>query len=107
MEAEHQGKNWPEIKSLSKNRIRWQTFIKALCLCEGWKDILLLLCVQTSSDAHPASYLMGTRSPLPGVERSWGVTLTTHPHLVPRSIMRRSYITSPSWQLHGGNRTAL
>jgi hypothetical protein len=32
MEAEHQGKNWPKIKSLSKNKIRQRTFIKALCL---------------------------------------------------------------------------
>jgi hypothetical protein len=23
MEAEYQGKSWPEIKALSKNRIRW------------------------------------------------------------------------------------
>jgi hypothetical protein len=35
MEAEHQGKSWPEIEALSKNRIRWRAFIKALCLSEG------------------------------------------------------------------------
>jgi hypothetical protein len=35
MEAEHQGKSWPEIKALSKNRIRWRAFIKALCLSKG------------------------------------------------------------------------
>jgi hypothetical protein len=35
MEAEHQGKNWLEIKSPSKSRIRWRAFIKALCLSEG------------------------------------------------------------------------
>jgi hypothetical protein len=35
MEAEHQGKSWLEIKALSKNRIRWRAFIKALCLSEG------------------------------------------------------------------------
>jgi hypothetical protein len=35
MEAEHQGKSWLEIKALSKNRIRWRAFIKALCLYEG------------------------------------------------------------------------
>jgi hypothetical protein len=35
MEAEHQGKSLPEIKSLRKNRIRWRAFIKALCLSEG------------------------------------------------------------------------
>jgi hypothetical protein len=27
--------NWLEIKSLKKNRIRWRTFVKALCLSEG------------------------------------------------------------------------
>jgi hypothetical protein len=43
MGAEHQRKSWPEIKALSKNRIWWQAFIKAVCLSEGWKDILLLL----------------------------------------------------------------
>jgi hypothetical protein len=41
MEAEHQEKSWPEIKALNKNRIRWRAFIKALCLSEGRKDILL------------------------------------------------------------------
>jgi hypothetical protein len=29
------------------------------------------------------------------IKRSRGVTLTTHPHLVPRSIMSRSYTSSP------------
>jgi hypothetical protein len=31
----------------------------------------------------------------PGVKRGRGVTLTTHPHLVPRSTMSRSYTSSP------------
>jgi hypothetical protein len=35
MEAEHQGKSWPEIEALSKNRIRWRALLKALCLSEG------------------------------------------------------------------------
>jgi hypothetical protein len=35
-------------------------------------------CVQTGSEAHPASYPMGTE----GVKCGRGVTLTTHPHLV-------------------------
>jgi hypothetical protein len=37
----------------------------------------------------------------PGVKRDRGVTLTAHPHLVPRSIMSRSYKSSPSKRLHG------
>jgi hypothetical protein len=43
------------------------------------------LCAQTGSGAHPASCPMGTGVPFPGVKRGRGVTLTTHPNLVPRS----------------------
>jgi hypothetical protein len=39
-------------------------------------------CVQTGSEAHPASYPMGTEVLSTGVKRGRGVTLTTHPHLV-------------------------
>jgi hypothetical protein len=35
MEAEHQGKSWLEIKSLSRNRIQWRVFINVLYLSEG------------------------------------------------------------------------
>jgi hypothetical protein len=52
-------------------------------------------CVQTGSGAHPASYPMGTGVLSPGIKRGWGVTLTTHPHLVPRLRMSRSYTSSP------------
>jgi hypothetical protein len=37
----------------------------------------------------------------PGLKRGRGVTLTTHPHLVPRSRMSRSYTSSPPKRLHG------
>jgi hypothetical protein len=57
----------------------------------GAKDFSSILCVQTGSGAHPASYPMGTG----------GVTLTTHPHLVPRLRMSRSYTSSPPKWLHG------
>jgi hypothetical protein len=53
------------------------------------------LCVQTSSGAHPASCPMGTRGPFPGAKHSRGVTLTTHPNLLPRSRMSRSYTPHP------------
>jgi hypothetical protein len=53
------------------------------------------LCVQTDYGALPACCPMGTGSPFPGVKRGRGVTLTTHPHLVSRSWMSRSYISSP------------
>jgi hypothetical protein len=36
-----------------------------------------------------------------GLKRGRGVTLTTHPHLVPRSRMSRIYTSSPSKRLHG------
>jgi hypothetical protein len=39
----------------------------------------------------------------PGVKRGRGVTLTTHPLLVPRSRMSRSYTSSPPWLLHNGS----
>jgi hypothetical protein len=58
------------------------------------KDFSSNLCVQTGSGAHPASCTMGTRVLSPGLKRGWGVTLTTRPHLVPRSRMR-SYTSSP------------
>jgi hypothetical protein len=41
--------------------------------------------VQTGPVAHPASGTMGIGS-FPGVESGRGVTLTTHPLLVPRSM---------------------
>jgi len=37
---------------------------------------------------------------VPGVKRGRGVTLTTHPHLVLRSTMSRSYTSSPPKRLH-------
>jgi hypothetical protein len=44
---------------------------------------------------------MGTVVLTPGVKRGRGVTLTTHPHLVPRSWMSRSYTSSPSCASRG------
>jgi hypothetical protein len=43
--------------------------------------------VHTGPGAHPASCTIGTGS-FPGVESSWGVTLTPHSLLVPRSNNR-------------------
>jgi hypothetical protein len=62
----------------------------------GAKDLSSNLCVQTGSGVHPAPCTMGTEGPFPGAKRGQGVTLTTHPHLVPRSRMSRSYTSSPS-----------
>jgi hypothetical protein len=41
----------------------------------------------------PIEWVLGVLSP--GVKHSQGVTLTTHPHLVPRLRMSRSYTSSP------------
>jgi hypothetical protein len=60
----------------------------------GANNFSCSLCVQTNSEANPASCTMGTGGPSPGAKRGPGVTLTTNPHLVPRS-RSRSYISSP------------
>jgi hypothetical protein len=67
----------------------------------GAQDFSYSLFVQTGSGAHPASCTMGTGVLSPGLKRGRGVTLTTHPHLVPRSSMSRSYTSSPPKRLHG------
>jgi hypothetical protein len=47
----------------------------------------------------PVQWVPGVLSP--GVKRGRGVTLTTHPHLVPRSRISRNYTASPPKRLHG------
>jgi hypothetical protein len=71
------------------------------------KDFSSSLCVQTSSEAHPASCTMGTGGPFPGAKLGRGVTLTAHPHLVPMSRMSRSYNSSPPSTTMACNGTAL
>jgi hypothetical protein len=68
--------------------------IKVQSVAEA-KDFSSNLCVQAASGAHPASYPMGPGGPFPVVKCSWGMTLTTHPHLVLRPRMSRSYTSSP------------
>jgi hypothetical protein len=67
----------------------------------GAKDFSSNFCDQTGSEAHPASSTMGTGFFFPGPKRGWGVTLTTHPHLVPRSRMSRRYTSCPAKRHHG------
>jgi len=52
--------------------------------------------VQTGPGAHPASCTMGTGS-LPRVKSGRGVTLTTHPLLVPWSRKSRAIPLLPLW----------
>jgi hypothetical protein len=70
------------------------------------KNSSSVLCVQTSSEARPASYPIGTGVLSLGVKRGRGVTLTTHRPLVPRSRMSRNYTSSPPCRLHGDSGTA-
>jgi hypothetical protein len=58
-------------------------------------------CVQTGSEDHPASYPIGT-----GGKARLGRDANHSPHLVLRSSMSRSYISSLC-RLNGGNGTAL
>jgi hypothetical protein len=59
------------------------------------KDFSSSLCVQTGSvpTQPPVQRVPGVF--YPRIKRGRGVTLTTHPHLVPRSRMSRSYTSSP------------
>jgi hypothetical protein len=58
------------------------------------KDFLSILCVQTALGPiqPPVQWVPGV--PSSGLNRGRGVTLTTHPHLVQRTSMSKSYITS-------------
>jgi hypothetical protein len=58
------------------------------------KDFSSNLCVQTSSEAHPASYRIGIGGHFPGIKRGRGVRLTTQSHLALRSRMSRIYASS-------------
>jgi hypothetical protein len=67
----------------------------------GEKDFFSNLSVQTGSGAHPASSTMGTGGPFPGGKARPGRDADHSPHLVPRSWMSMSYISSPPKRLHG------
>jgi hypothetical protein len=60
------------------------------------KDFSSDLCVQTGSKAYPASCTMGTGGLFPGAKRGRGVTMTTHPHLVPRSKWVEAILPLPT-----------
>jgi hypothetical protein len=56
--------------------------------------------IQTHPGVHPASYTVGTGSLSQGLS-SQGVTLTTHPHLMPRLKKEYSCTSTPPLGLHG------
>jgi hypothetical protein len=71
------------------------------------KVFFFSLCINTETGAHPASCTMGTGVLSPGLKRGRSVTLTTHPHLVLRSRMIRSYTYSTPTRLLAFSVTAL
>jgi hypothetical protein len=72
---------------------------RQLILRKNRKLVSCSLYVQAGSGAHPASCTMGTGFLSPGLKRGRGVTLTTHPHLVPRSMSRSYTSKAPSWRV--------
>jgi hypothetical protein len=58
-------------------------------------------CVQINYETHRSSCPIDTRGPFTGIKRGRGVTLTTNPHLVPRSRMSKSYTSSTPRRQHG------
>jgi hypothetical protein len=113
----------PEDKSELHTRRRWELEISHLMLMfnsgsivsdyglndraigvrspAGAEDFSSSLCVQIGSGAHPASCTMGTGGPFPRGKARPGRDADHSPHLVPRSWMSRSYISSPPKRLHG------
>jgi len=79
----------------------WTTGRPRFDLRQKREEFSSSLCVQTGSGVHPASCTMGTGGPFPGLKRGRGVTLTTHPHLVTRPRMSRSYTSSLPKHLRG------
>jgi hypothetical protein len=86
------------VKSVYCLATDWTTGVRSPATA---KWFFPLASVSRPAEAHPASYPMGTGAQFPGVKRGRGVTLTTHPHIVPRPRMNTSYITSPPWRLRG------
>jgi hypothetical protein len=68
------------------------------CNVDRAHDKCVCVCVYVFTQP-PVQWVPGVLSP--GLERGRCVTLTTHPHLVPRSRMSRSYTSSPPKRLHG------
>jgi hypothetical protein len=71
----------------------------------GAKDFSSNICIQTGSEAHPASCTMGTGGSFPRGKARPGRDADHSPYLVPRSRMSRSYTSSipqaPPWRLAG------
>jgi hypothetical protein len=65
------------------------------------KEFSSSLCVQTSSEAHPASDPVCTGVPFPGGKTQPGRDAGHSSHLVLKSGISRDSISSQPWLLHG------
>jgi hypothetical protein len=83
-----------------------RTRVSSVSIATGWtvevrfsagSSSSLFLSVQTVSDTHPGSYLMGTGGLFPGKKSGLGMKLTSHLHLVPRSRMMELYLHFTIW----------
>jgi hypothetical protein len=80
---------YPNLYDKGLQMLETQVAHSAYCLTTDWmtrvrspteaKDSSSSLCVQTSSEAHSASYPMVTGCPFQGVKRGRCLTLTTKP----------------------------
>jgi hypothetical protein len=72
------------------------TGVRSPAEAEGFSSSL---CVQSSSEAHPASYSMGPGGPFPGTKRGRKMALTAYTHLELRLRMSRKYASlTPAWR---------
>jgi hypothetical protein len=65
------------------------------------KDFSSSLCVQTTSEAHPASYTIETVGPVPEGKARSGRDANHSPHLVSKSRKSRIYfplLLAPAWR---------
>jgi hypothetical protein len=66
----------------------------------GTKDFSSILCVQTGSEAHPASCTMGNGGPFPGGKARPGRDSDHSPPSSAEVVNSRCYISSPLLRLH-------
>jgi hypothetical protein len=85
----------------------WKTGRSGFDPLQGANDFSSSLCVQTGSGAHPASSTVGMVVLFLRLTSGRGVTLTTHPHLLLRSRMIKSYIPLPPRSFVACSGTAL
>jgi hypothetical protein len=93
--------SWPEPRKLSQYSVWLRAGQSWFDPRQGQRIFLLAPASRPAlgPTQPPIQWVPGVLSA--GVKRGRGVTLTTHPHLVPRLIMSRSYTSSPPILIHG------